>query len=177
MQIRTQYRAVLILSITIQLAFFFIVASAGLWLDQLINGIISQITKRKVGCEVLTLVVLVVSSYLNQGDKLRLTIISAIDPVARTGTKAFNPRDLILIWGSIGVDLRPQRTTDTDGGLPQYVCPLLGKLGCNVRRCQFPLDLPRMAFLQPYGLSFRGVNFIGPYHWNYLPIGIRQGSP
>jgi hypothetical protein len=60
-QIRTQYRAVLILSITIQLAFFFIVASAGLWLDQLINGVISQMTIRKAGLEVLTVMVLIVS--------------------------------------------------------------------------------------------------------------------
>jgi hypothetical protein len=66
MPIRTQYRAVLILSITIQLAFFFIAASAGLWLDQLINGVISQITKQKVGCEVVTVFILVVSSYPNQ---------------------------------------------------------------------------------------------------------------
>lgn len=67
MQIRTQYRAVLILSITIQLAFFFIVASAGLWLDQLVNGVVSQITRRKTGWEVLTVMVLVVSPYSNQG--------------------------------------------------------------------------------------------------------------
>lgn len=58
MKIRTQYRAVLILSITIQLAFFFIVASAGLWLDQLINGVISQITEQKVACEVVTILIL-----------------------------------------------------------------------------------------------------------------------
>lgn len=58
MQIRTQYRAVLILSITIQLAFFFIAASAGLWLDQLINGVVSQITRGKAGCEVITILVL-----------------------------------------------------------------------------------------------------------------------
>lgn len=61
MQIRRQYRAVLILSIIIQLALFFIVASAGLWLDQLINGVVSQIAKGKVVCEVVTALVLVVS--------------------------------------------------------------------------------------------------------------------
>lgn len=66
MQIRTQYRAVLILSITIQLAFFFIVASAGLWLDQLINGIISQITKEKVLDEVVAVLTLAVSPGLDQ---------------------------------------------------------------------------------------------------------------
>lgn len=59
MQIRTQYRAVLILSITIQLAFFFIVASAGLWLDQLINGVVSKITNLKAIYEALTILVLV----------------------------------------------------------------------------------------------------------------------
>lgn len=58
MKIRTQYRAVLILSITIQLAFFFIVASAGLWLDQLINGVISHIMEQKVACEVVTILTL-----------------------------------------------------------------------------------------------------------------------
>jgi len=60
MQIRTQYRAVLILSVTIQLALFFIVASAGLWLDQLINGVASQITTHKVLYEVMTTLVLTV---------------------------------------------------------------------------------------------------------------------
>lgn len=66
MQIRTQYRAVLILSVTIQLALFFIVASAGLWLDQLINGAISQFARQKVVYEVMTALVLVVSSYSHQ---------------------------------------------------------------------------------------------------------------
>lgn len=66
MQIRTQYRVVLILSVTIQLALFFIVASAGLWLDQLINGVASQITKNKVLYEVMTSLVLAVSSYPHQ---------------------------------------------------------------------------------------------------------------
>lgn len=65
MKIRTQYRAVLILSITIQLAFFFIAASAGLWLDQLINGVISQITEQKVGCEVVTILILAVRCFSN----------------------------------------------------------------------------------------------------------------
>jgi hypothetical protein len=65
MQIRTQYRAVLILSVIIQLAFFFIAASAGLWLDQLINGVVSQITRHKVLYEVMAVLVLAVSSYLN----------------------------------------------------------------------------------------------------------------
>jgi len=58
MQIRTQYRVVLILSVTIQLALFFIVASAGLWLDQLINGVASQITRNKVLYKVMTALVL-----------------------------------------------------------------------------------------------------------------------
>lgn len=63
MQIRTQYRVVLILSVTIQLALFFIVASAGLWLDQLINGVASQITTRKLLYKVMTALVLAVSSF------------------------------------------------------------------------------------------------------------------
>lgn len=66
MQIRTQYRVVLILSVTIQLALFFIVASAGLWLDQLINGVASQITRNKVLYEVMTALVLAVSSFPHQ---------------------------------------------------------------------------------------------------------------
>ena len=66
MKIRTQYQAVLILSVTIQLALFFIVASAGLWLDQLINGIISEFARQKVVYEVMTVLVLVVSSHLHQ---------------------------------------------------------------------------------------------------------------
>ncbi|KAF9650714.1 hypothetical protein BDM02DRAFT_3267747 [Thelephora ganbajun] len=59
MQIRSQYRAVLILSVIIQLALFFIVASAGLWLDQLVNGVVSQIATHKVLYEVLAVLVLV----------------------------------------------------------------------------------------------------------------------
>jgi len=47
MQIRRQYTAVLVLSVAIQLALFFIVATAGLWLDQLINGVISRIAKKR----------------------------------------------------------------------------------------------------------------------------------
>jgi len=66
MQIRTQYRAVLILSVTIQLALFFIVASAGLWLDQLVNGVVSQIARQKVVYEVMTALVLAVSSSSHQ---------------------------------------------------------------------------------------------------------------
>jgi len=62
MKIRTQYRAILILSVTIQLALFFIVASAGLWLDQLINGVASQITRHKVLYQVMAALVLAVSS-------------------------------------------------------------------------------------------------------------------
>lgn len=54
MQIRTQYTAVLILSVTIQLALFFIVASAGLWLDQLVNGVISRIATQRTVYEVMT---------------------------------------------------------------------------------------------------------------------------
>jgi len=63
MQIRRQYTVVLILSVTIQLALFFIVASAGLWLDQLVNGVISQIATKKVVYQVMTVLVLVVSFY------------------------------------------------------------------------------------------------------------------
>ena len=63
MKIRTQYRVVLTLSVIIQLALFFIVASAGLWLDQLINGVASQITRQKVLYEAMTVLVLVVSFY------------------------------------------------------------------------------------------------------------------
>jgi len=66
MRIRTQYRAVLILSVTIQLALFFIVASAGLWLDQLVNGVVSQIARQKVVYEVMTALVLAVSSQSHQ---------------------------------------------------------------------------------------------------------------
>lgn len=62
MKIRTQYRAILILSVTIQLALFFIVASAGLWLDQLINGVASQIAGHKVLYQVMAALVLAVSS-------------------------------------------------------------------------------------------------------------------
>lgn len=61
MQIRTQYQAVLILSIIIQLAFFFIVTSAGLWLDQLINGAVSGLTKHKGECEAITVLILIPS--------------------------------------------------------------------------------------------------------------------
>jgi hypothetical protein len=59
MQIRRQYSAVLTLSVTIQLALFFIVASAGLWLDQLVNGVPSQLAKGRVAYEVVTILVLV----------------------------------------------------------------------------------------------------------------------
>ena len=56
----------MILSVTIQLALFFIVASAGLWLDQLINGVASQITKNEMLYKVMTALVLAVSSFPHQ---------------------------------------------------------------------------------------------------------------
>ena len=62
MQIRRQYSAVLTLSVTIQFALFFIVASAGLWLDQLVNGVPSRTAKGRVAYKVVTVLVLVVSS-------------------------------------------------------------------------------------------------------------------
>ena len=34
-----------------------------------------------------------------------------------------------------------------------------------------------MAFLQPHGLSFRIVGFVGSHHRNRLPIRIRHGAP
>jgi hypothetical protein len=77
----------------------------------------------------------------------------------------------------LGMDLCPQGATDIDGYLPRNVCPLFGKLGYNVRRCQFPLDIPRVAFLQPHDLSFRRVDIVCPHRWSRLPIRIRQGSP
>ena len=116
-------------------------------------------------------------SWIRIKDKLRLIKPLAVNSVARTGTNALNIWNLMLIHSSIGVDFRPQGATDTNGRLPRHVDPLLGKLGRNVRWCQFPLDLPGMAFLQPHGLTFRGVDFIGLYHWNYMSIGIWQGSP
>ena len=66
MQIRTQYRAVLVLSVIIQLGLFFIVASGGLWLDQLINGVAAQIATRRVVYKVLTALVLAVSPHPRQ---------------------------------------------------------------------------------------------------------------
>ena len=85
MQIRRQYSAVLTLSVTIQLALFFIVASAGLWLDQLINGVASQTAKGRTAYEVVTVFVLVVS-LAPIGNGLYLIIISALSSVARIGT-------------------------------------------------------------------------------------------
>lgn len=85
MQIRRQYRAVLTLSVIIQLALFFIVASAGLWLDQLLNGIASRFARGKVAYKVVTILVLVVSlTPIN--NKLYLNPVSAVDSVARAGT-------------------------------------------------------------------------------------------
>ena len=96
MQIRRQYSAVLTLSVTIQLALFFIVASAGLWLDQLINGAPSQFAKGRMAYEVVTAFVLVVS--LTQiNNALDLIAISVVGSVARIGTQFPSLLDLPML--------------------------------------------------------------------------------
>lgn len=57
------YKLVLTLSITIQLALFFIVASIGLWLDSLINGVVGRHAEQASLYKVLMIVVLVVSIF------------------------------------------------------------------------------------------------------------------
>lgn len=110
-------------------------------------------------------------------NKLHLTMLSvAGGSVACIGTIAFDLRDLILICGPIGMELCPQRTTGTHDTIPPPVCPIFGRLGFNVLWCQFPLDLPGLAFLQPHDLSFCGVDSVGPRHWNRLSIRVWQGS-
>ena len=106
MQIRRQYQAVLILSVIIQLALFFIVASAGLWLDQLVNGVVSQFARGRAACEVVTVLVLVVS--LTQiGNKWYLIVISDVDSVARICTHLPYLCYLLALTRLIGMDLRP----------------------------------------------------------------------
>jgi len=96
MQIRRQYSAVLTLSVTIQLALFFIVASAGLWLDQLVNGVASQTAKGRVAYEVVTVLVLVVSFTLIDNE-LYLITISAVGSVACTGKHLPGLRDISVL--------------------------------------------------------------------------------
>jgi hypothetical protein len=44
-RVHRQYTAVLVLSVIIQLALFFIACSVGLWIDQLANGSISRLSR------------------------------------------------------------------------------------------------------------------------------------
>ena len=111
MQIRRQYSAVLTLSVTIQLALFFIVASAGLWLDQLINGIPSQTAKGRVAYEVVTVFVLVVS-VTRINFTLYLITISVVGSMACIGTHSLGLRNLSVLihilqgWTSVRKERR-----------------------------------------------------------------------
>lgn len=55
------YNAVLALSIAIQLSFFFIVVSGGLWIDQVFNGDIGRLTKSATFFKGMMVIVLLVS--------------------------------------------------------------------------------------------------------------------
>lgn len=54
------YNVVLLLSISIQVALFFIAVTAGLWIDQLINGYIGAHTEHATAFKVVDIVVLAV---------------------------------------------------------------------------------------------------------------------
>lgn len=67
-QINRQYRVVLFLSIAIQLGLFFIVASIGLWIDQLYNGAIARLTSNiSINKAVLIVVLLLLFPWLITG--------------------------------------------------------------------------------------------------------------
>lgn len=55
------YKTVLTLSIAIQLSLFFIAATAGLWIDQLMNGEIGQMATYKVLYETVCISIIIVS--------------------------------------------------------------------------------------------------------------------
>ncbi|KZV74698.1 hypothetical protein PENSPDRAFT_681658 [Peniophora sp. CONT] len=57
--IKRVYQLVLVLSVTIQLSLFFVVASVALWLDQICNGAIGRLAKEHKTYEVLLYIVLV----------------------------------------------------------------------------------------------------------------------
>ena len=56
------YNLVLMLSIAIQLSLFFVGASAALWIDQVCNGNIGQLTKQPHAFKAVMITVLVVST-------------------------------------------------------------------------------------------------------------------
>ena len=56
------YDVVLVLSIVIQLSLFFIIVSASLWLDQILNGNIAHLTTRRTAFEVAMAFVIIVSA-------------------------------------------------------------------------------------------------------------------
>ena len=58
--IKRVYQLVLVLSVTIQLSLFFVVASVALWLDQICNGAIGRLATQHKLYEVLLYIVLVV---------------------------------------------------------------------------------------------------------------------
>jgi hypothetical protein len=60
-EINRQYTVVLFLSIAIQLGLFFIVASIGLWIDQLYNGTIGRLASQSMVYKAGLVVVLLVS--------------------------------------------------------------------------------------------------------------------
>lgn len=59
------YKCVLSLSIILQLAMFFVVASMGLWIDQLCNGFIADKAKAKIYYKVVIIIVGCVSQHQN----------------------------------------------------------------------------------------------------------------
>lgn len=63
MTINRVYKLVLILSIAIQLSLFFMVATVGLWIDQLWNGQIAHLAERAYVYKPVFIVVLIVSQF------------------------------------------------------------------------------------------------------------------
>ena len=78
------YNFVLVQSIVIQLSFFFIVVSGGLWLDQVYNGAIGMLSSNPTTYKAVILLVLIVSHplrFFERNCELIGSFILAFDPM------------------------------------------------------------------------------------------------
>jgi len=125
------YKVVLLLSITLQLAVFFIVVTSGLWIDQLFNGAIGTLAEHKTVYRVIfTLVLIVLLPWLVTGWisirrelKLGMAVFLALCVMYSAGTGAMFSSDTFrwtfITWTFFAVMV-------TASAVLTLVCFLLG---------------------------------------------------
>ena len=156
---------VLSLSIAIQLSLFFIVASIGLWIDQLYNGDIGKLASAaSIYKGVLITVLIVRVSYSTSYRCSILPSFVAFVPMVSSGELLIFKVHKLHTYSFKGLDWCSSRNEGSNPYFPWHVGWLFGGLGCDVCFHYLPLDFHRMAILHGYCLCFLAVDrcHIGP---------------